>query len=699
MNTLTNAPLADLLQRLFAEAEASAPGDSPALADLSEAELKRLMGSKTEYREFYGRLKDLALPVSRETGCLLYMLARSSSARSIVEFGTSFGLSTLHLAAALRDNGGGRLIGSEFEPSKAERARRNLAAGGLLDLVELREGEGGETEEKARGAPMHTEVHMKFEKNTELDQANLRLIVATCAILYVVLIGLLPGLKVETYLPIVAYYGLFLIASILLRQAIVRWPGHYPARRIFCMLHDYAGTSFGLIVGGEAALPLYAVMVWINLGNGMRYGSRYLAIATALALLALLVIYRLTPAWQAQPFMVLMLMTTSTVIPFYAHLLLERTRKATEEALQANQEKSRLLAQASHDLRQPIHSIGLFTACLRDARLGDEERRLVDNIDRSLLNVSQLFRSILDLYTLDNGRLQPKQENVHLGELLRDLVRRNAEAARWAGVELRLRPCRLWTRTDPGLLSTMLQNLLSNSLKYAAERPLLIGVRRRGDGLAVAIYDQGRGIAEEHLPRVFEEFYRVRETRDRDVEGIGLGLSIVRRLGQLTGIEVTLRSRVGRGTAVTLHGLPAVAAQALPRRDDPLQAGLLTGLRVCLVEDDRNVLRATSALLERWGCTVQAETEADGWRTDCDILVVDYDLGPHASGVECIERVRRQRGEAIPALVISGHDIERIQASVEDTDIALLSKPVRPTELRATLRALRERPVAASHAS
>lgn len=118
MNTLTNAPLADLLQRLFAEAEASAPGDSPALADLSEAELKRLMGSKTEYREFYGRLKDLALPVSRETGSLLYMLARSSSARSIVEFGTSFGLSTLHLAAALRDNGGGRLIGSEFEPSR-----------------------------------------------------------------------------------------------------------------------------------------------------------------------------------------------------------------------------------------------------------------------------------------------------------------------------------------------------------------------------------------------------------------------------------------------------------------------------------------------------------------------------------------------------------------------------------------------------
>ncbi len=385
---------------------------------------------------------------------------------------------------------------------------------------------------------------MKFEKNTELDQANLRLIVATCAILYVVLIGLLPGLKVETYLPIVAYYGLFLIASILLRQAIVRWPGHYPARRIFCMLHDYAGTSFGLIVGGEAALPLYAVMVWINLGNGMRYGSRYLAIATALALLALLVIYRLTPAWQAQPFMVLMLMTTSTVIPFYAHLLLERTRKATEEALQANQEKSRLLAQASHDLRQPIHSIGLFTACLRDARLGDEERRLVDNIDRSLLNVSQLFRSILDLYTLDNGRLQPKQENVHLGELLRDLVRRNAEAARWAR-----------GGTAPAPLPPVDANRSGAAVDHAAEPALQQPqVRRRApaaDRRAAARRRPGRnhlrpgpGIAEEHLPRVFEEFYRVRETRDRDVEGIGLGLSIVRRLGQLTGIEVTLRSRV-----------------------------------------------------------------------------------------------------------------------------------------------------------
>ncbi|OLF52953.1 hybrid sensor histidine kinase/response regulator [Pseudomonas chlororaphis] len=535
---------------------------------------------------------------------------------------------------------------------------------------------------------------MKFEKNTELDQANLRIIVASCAMAYIGVLGFLPGRQVATYLPILIYIGLFVLLSIVLRQAIVRWPGHYPARRVLGMIHDYTGTCFGLVIGGEAALPLYAVMVWVNLGNGMRFGSRYLAIATALALLALVIVYHLTPLWQAQPFMVLMLLITSTVIPIYAHLLLERTRKASEEAIAANLEKSRFLAQASHDLRQPIHSIGLFTACLRESPLGDEERRLVDNIDRSLLNVAQLFRSILDLYTLDNGRLQPSFQTLHLGEFLADQVRQNAEAARWAGVELRLRPCAHWVRVDPALLATMVQNVLSNCFKYAAQRPVLIGVRKRGAGLAIVIYDRGRGIAEEHLPNLFEEFYRVRQLRDKDVEGVGLGLSIVKRLCQLTGLEVAIRSRLGRGTAVSLYPLPLAAPpQQQPiARDEARQAGLLTGLKVCLVEDDRNVLLATSALLERWGCVVQAEASGQDLVSDCDVIVADYDLGNHATGIECIDSLRRQRGWAVPALILTGHEVEKIQAALHDRNIAILSKPVRPAELRASLRALREQP-------
>ena len=145
MNTLTAAPLAPLLARLFVEADSARPLTHPSFAAVSPEERNRLMQSRTEYIEFYSQLKDLPLPVSRETGTLLYMLARSSGATNIVEFGTSFGISTLHLAAAIRDNGGGRLITSEFEPSKVVRARRNLKDGGLDDLVEIREGDALQT--------------------------------------------------------------------------------------------------------------------------------------------------------------------------------------------------------------------------------------------------------------------------------------------------------------------------------------------------------------------------------------------------------------------------------------------------------------------------------------------------------------------------------------------------------------------------
>jgi predicted O-methyltransferase YrrM len=145
MTSITKAPLAPLLDRLFQEADEASPATAPALAALSEADRERLMRSKPDYVDLYAQLKDLPRAVSRETGTLLYMLARSGKARTIVEFGTSFGLSTLHLAAALRDNGGGRLITREFEPSKVARARHNLSAGGLVDLVEIREGDALQT--------------------------------------------------------------------------------------------------------------------------------------------------------------------------------------------------------------------------------------------------------------------------------------------------------------------------------------------------------------------------------------------------------------------------------------------------------------------------------------------------------------------------------------------------------------------------
>lgn len=145
MTTLTTAPLAPLLARLFEDAEANSPAESPAFAHVTADEHARLMQSKTDYADLYAALRDFPLPVSKETGALLYMLARSGRARTVVEFGTSFGLSTLHLAAAVRDNGGGRIITTEFEPSKAARARANLVEAGVADLVEIREGDALQT--------------------------------------------------------------------------------------------------------------------------------------------------------------------------------------------------------------------------------------------------------------------------------------------------------------------------------------------------------------------------------------------------------------------------------------------------------------------------------------------------------------------------------------------------------------------------
>ncbi|MBC7213544.1 MAG: response regulator, partial [Pseudomonas sp.] len=184
----------------------------------------------------------------------------------------------------------------------------------------------------------------------------------------------------------------------------------------------------------------------------------------------------------------------------------------------------------------------------------------------------------------------------------------------------------------------------------------------------------------------------VREVRDKDVEGVGLGLAIVKRLGRLMGLEVSLRSHLGHGTCVTLKGLSRACAQVSRATvDQAVQAGLLTGLRVCLVEDDDNVLQATSALLQRWGCEVQAECSPFGLVSDCDVIVADYDLGPQATGIDCIDQLRAQRGADVPALIMTGHDIDRLQGALQARGIAVLAKPVRPAELRAALRALGER--------
>lgn len=487
-----------------------------------------------------------------------------------------------------------------------------------------------------------------------------------------------------------ACYGLFSLVAIGLFFEVRRRPGVKPWRRFLAMCLDFSAITFSSITSGEALMPLFGVLLWVTVGNGLRYGRGYLLLATGLSLTALSAIIAEMPFLQRYPTVALMMLVTALLVPGYVYFLLTRIQDSLRETQAANLAKARFLAQASHDLRQPIHSIGLFTACLRDGQLSADQGRLVDNIDRSLLGVEQLFRSLLDIYTLDQKQVSPRRTVVDLDTLFDDLVRQNAEAARWAGVEIRWRPCRLQVYSDPALLLTSLQNLLSNALKYAPGRPLLLAVRRRQGRLALVVYDQGPGIAAEHLPHLCEEFYRVREARDRDIEGVGLGLSIVQRIARLLDLELRIRSRPGHGTAVSLQGLPLAAVPPEPRvRPASGPQHLLAGWRVLLIEDDANVLLATATLLRSWGCEVTTATSIPTGAVACDLVITDFDLDRSASGADCIAYLNRLQGRRIPAVVVTGHDIPQVQQALGDPEIPVLAKPVRPAELRALLLAFR----------
>ncbi|WP_323150240.1 ATP-binding response regulator [Pseudomonas oryzihabitans] len=487
-----------------------------------------------------------------------------------------------------------------------------------------------------------------------------------------------------------ACYGLFSLVAIGLFFEVRRRPGVKPWRRFLAMCLDFSAITFSSITSGEALMPLFGVLLWVTVGNGLRYGRGYLLLATGLSLTALSAIIAEMPFLQRYPTVALMMLVTALLVPGYVYFLLTRIQDSLRETQAANLAKARFLAQASHDLRQPIHSIGLFTACLRDGQLSADQGRLVDNIDRSLLGVEQLFRSLLDIYTLDQKQVSPRRTVVDLDTLFDDLIRQNAEAARWAGVEVRWRPCRLQVYSDPALLLTSLQNLLSNALKYAPGQPLLLAVRRRQGRLALVVYDQGPGIAAEHLPHLCEEFYRVREARDRDIEGVGLGLSIVQRIARLLDLELRIRSRPGHGTAVSLQGLPLAAVPPEPRvRAASGPQHLLAGWRVLLIEDDANVLLATATLLRSWGCEVTTATSIPTGAVACDLVITDFDLDRSASGADCIAYLNRLQGRRIPAVVVTGHDIPQVQQALGDPEIPVLAKPVRPAELRALLLAFR----------
>lgn len=506
-----------------------------------------------------------------------------------------------------------------------------------------------------------------------------------------VMLAILVWLGIAHYLDIlppgawqkmVVIYAIFNAGAVALWLWAVKRPSNRPGRVLVRHLLDYGALSSLVAVGGEALVPASAALIWVTVGNGLRFGSGALLAAGAAAMSGFAAITYFSPFWREHWVFGVSFGLVGLLVPIYVFIMLRRLERAHEATAEVSRSKSRFLAQASHDLRQPIHAISLFTSCLRDAGLKPRELGLVDNIDRSLEGVSRLFKALLDVSTLDSGKVTPRPERVALQDVLDDVLQQNTTAAECAGMLLYAVPTTIWVETDRSLLTTMLQNIVNNAIKYAPKSQVLLGVRRRGTTAAIEVIDRGPGIAPAHQQLVFDEFYQVRERGDRDVQGVGLGLPIVRRMAELLGLVVALHSVLGRGTRLSIGGL-AIVAPELPA--DPGEQGprrySLDGLRVLLVEDDEAVLLATASLLARWGCVVSTSTTIPAAAVETDLLITDYDLGDGRTGKDCVEVVREWLGRDVPAVVTSGHDAERVREELGDREIPVLSKPVRPSEL------------------
>jgi signal transduction histidine kinase len=537
-----------------------------------------------------------------------------------------------------------------------------------------------------------------LEADIEAEQAQTikRLIISNVVIVYGVAMGAHITLNLFWVDPwiykVLVFYLLHMIAGLILFWAARQRPGVSPFRRITGMAADYGFLGLMLSTQSIILMPLYTVIIWVTLGNGLRYGRPYLTIATGFALFTVIAIGAATYQDKTGLYVTVMVLLMVLAIPHYAVSLADGVETARKEAEAANIAKSRFLAQASHDLRQPIHAIGLFLMSLQQTGLRPTQQRIVDRIDRSLQGVARLFKSLLDLSTLDSGSVQVEPVPVSLADLLSDLVQQNAQLAQRHECDLRLVNVHYVILADRNLLMTMVQNLLSNAFKFASGRSVLIGCRKRGAKVSLQIWDQGDGIDDEHLPRLFEEFYQVKGRGDKDQQGVGLGLTIVSRMAKLMGLTIKVVSSPGNGSCFSIDGM-----QILPRTtisavaDDLIQpSSPISGMRILLVEDDADILAATTELINGWGCKTTAMVGVPTYLTEeYDLMIIDFDLGNGVTGADCLAAVRYLSGSNTPAIVLTAHDEAWVFEEINDPDALILKKPLRPSELRSAIGAAR----------
>ncbi len=366
---------------------------------------------------------------------------------------------------------------------------------------------------------------------------------------------------------------------------------------------------------------------------------------------------------------------------------LRQQKLAAEEA---NLAKSRFLASASHDLRQPVHALGLFVGALKQQPLPIMATQMVEQIDGAVDAIDKLFIALLDVSRLDAGVVKPDPREVDVRAMLERLAREMRPVSEAKGLTLRVHAGPVWVRSDPVLLERVVRNLLSNAIRYTDEGAVLVAVRAAGRRqAAIEIWDTGRGIPEAQRELVFQEFYRP-ETSVRDnAGGLGLGLAIVRRLCALMDHELDLRSVVGRGSVFRIRApitlAPAVAVTAAQ------PAIAVSAARILIIDDDPAIRSAMEALLGAWGYEVATAASGDAAlallerdRRSPAAILCDYRLGGE-NGLAVIASLQSKLASPVPAALITGDtDPERLREAAA-SGLPILHKPLARAPLRALL--------------
>jgi PAS domain S-box-containing protein len=365
--------------------------------------------------------------------------------------------------------------------------------------------------------------------------------------------------------------------------------------------------------------------------------------------------------------------------------------KATAEA--ANVGKTRFLAAASHDLLQPLHAARLFTGALAERSRSPKIGTLVGQLDQALGAVDELLQALLDISKLDAGALRPRPRSLVVGEVLRSVAASFEPMARKRGLRLRVLDSRAIVVTDPALLRRVLQNFLSNAIRYTRRGAVLIGCRRRGERVDVEVWDTGPGIPETQLGVIFEECKRLGGPDGEAPAGLGLGLAIVDRIARMLDHPVRVRSWPGKGSVFSVN-LPvgtAVPLLAVPVAERRIPDSL-PGKNVLCIDNDVSVLAAMRTLLEGWSCTAITASDLAGALRELrgsaltpDIVLADHHLGGGQTGIAALEALNAHLGMRPPAILITADYSQAVRDAAQASGYPLLNKPLRPAALRALM--------------